>query len=165
MLSDPLQIKLAEFLVSHSIYFILGPLNVLMDINGPEWVYKADLFIHFLIMSEEVFLFYLMSVLFVFVYLFVLLWPRNRIFFLTGSSYRLLKTGFPHFLQWFSTKLLQRSQTCEVHIVCIMCSGYTLHQNCTDAFPSPTVSDFPVVEITRTTATVLQCNISLWVTA
>lgn len=73
MLSDPLQIKLAEFLVSHSIYFILGPLNVLMDINGPEWVYKADLFIHFLIMSEEVFLFYLMSVLFVFVYLFVLL--------------------------------------------------------------------------------------------
>lgn len=70
MFSDPLQIKLAEFLVSHSIYFLLGLLNVLMDINGPEWVYKADLFIYFLIMSEEVFLFYFMSVLFLFVYLF-----------------------------------------------------------------------------------------------
>lgn len=74
MFSDPLQIKLAEFLVSHSIYFLLGPLNVLMDINGPEWVYKADLFIYFLIMSEEVFLFYFMSVLFLFVYLFYCDW-------------------------------------------------------------------------------------------
>lgn len=51
----------------------------------------------------------------------------------------------------------------EVHIVHIMPSGYALHQNFVDTFPSSTLNGFCVVEITKSIATVRQCNISLWV--